>query len=302
MPTLKFQQFETTDRLLLSALLFEPDSKTKKAAIYLHGNGSSSVFGSVLRTNTMAKELNAKNIAFLAFNNRGAEFVRELDSASGEDFIYGSGFEIIKDCIKDIDGAVNHLESQGYNTFYLIGHSTGANKICVYNYYKPKNKIAKYALLAGGDDTGLYYKQLGPKPFSELLQLSRQQVKIGNGAILSSEALPFGEYMSYQSLNDILDPDGDYNDFPYYEHKNHLKLAKKELFREFKSIKKPSLVLYGSEDECCFGAKEAAEILKKETSNAALFDFQFIEGSDHGFHGHEEQMAKAIAKYFSKRD
>jgi len=37
-------QFSTTDHLLLPGLLYEPKQKTKKAAIFLHGNGSASVF------------------------------------------------------------------------------------------------------------------------------------------------------------------------------------------------------------------------------------------------------------------
>mgnify|MGYP001604750315 CR=1 FL=1 len=127
----KWVQFESTDKLLLPGMLFEPDSKTKKVAINLHGNGSSSVFYNFERTDSFAKELNKQNISFFTFNNRGAHYIKKLkiNNEEKEEIKIGTAFELIKDCIKDIDGAIELLKSLGYEEFYLIGHSTGANKI-----------------------------------------------------------------------------------------------------------------------------------------------------------------------------
>jgi len=299
----KLIKFETTDKLLLPGLLYEPDKKTKKAAFYLHGNGGSSIFDSVVRTNTLAKELNNRGIAFMPFDNRGAKLVNGLDSTDPRQEtkqMFGSGFEIIKDCQKDIDGAIAYLKTLGYETFYLIGQSTGANKGAVYNFYKPKNEVDKFVLTGPGDDTGLYYKMLGPKQFSDLLSEARNQTKVGNGAKLSSQALKFDEYMSFQSLYDTMNPDGDYNTYPFYEYKNNLDLSSKKLFQEFSSIKKPVLIVYGSEDEYCDGAKEAVEILKEKSGNPTLFESKIIAGADHGFHGFEKQIAQEIAKWLVK--
>lgn len=148
----KLIQFESTDNLLLPGLIFEPKNKTDKVAINLHGNGSSSVFYSFERADSFARHLNKKGIAFFTFNNRGAHYIKKLKiNKDGEEEIkIGTAFELIKDCVKDVDGAIEFLEKLGYKEFYLIGHSTGANKICVYNYYKPKNKVSKYVLLGGG--------------------------------------------------------------------------------------------------------------------------------------------------------
>ena len=48
---------------------------------------------------------------------------------------FGMAYEKIKECIEDIDGAISFLKKHGYRKFYLAGASTGANKICVYNFY-----------------------------------------------------------------------------------------------------------------------------------------------------------------------
>ena len=50
---------------------------------------------------------------------------------------------------------------------------------------------------------------------------------------------------------------------------------KKELFREFKQIDKPTLVVYGEYDEYCFGAHNAVNILKKESYNKNNFEYIF---------------------------
>ena len=89
--------------------------------------------------------------------------------------------EKIKDCVLDIDGAVKFLQKLGYKEFYLAGSSTGANKICVYNHYKPKNIFKKYILICGGDDTGIYYSALGNKKFFKILNESKAKIKKGLG-------------------------------------------------------------------------------------------------------------------------
>lgn len=217
----------------------------------------------------------------------------------------GTALELIKDCSKDIDGAINFLEEFGYKTFYLMGVSTGANKIVVYHYYKsfgkaqdkPKNKIAKYILLSGGDDTGLYYQMFGKNKFIKLLKKCLEKIQSKKGSNLISKYLD-GGLISYQSLYDTINPDGDYNIFPFNEYVNNLKLSKKKLFKEYKTIDKPTLVIYGENDEYCYGdVPRCVSILKKECPNSKLFTFKIIKGADHGFNGKEKQLAEIIANW-----
>lgn len=300
----KLVRFESTDKLLLPGMLFEPKTKTSKVAINLHGNGSSSVFYSFERAESMARNLNEKSISFFTFNNRGAHYIKKLkiNNEKKEEIKIGTAFELIRDCIKDIDGAINFLEQLGYNEFYLIGHSTGANKICVYNYYRPNNKIFRYVLLGGGDDTGIYYNQIGSKDkFEKYLDKAKKQVDKGNGRKLVPKYM--ADYIfSYQSFYDTCNPDGDYNTFPFNEYINNLKLSTKPLFKEYKSIKKPTLVIYGENDEYCWGdVRRIMDILKNETPNKSQFDFKIMEGADHGFDGYEEELSGLVARWLSEK-
>src|SRR3989338_3220498 len=130
-----FVQFITVDDLLLPGLLFKSGS-SKKVAINLHGNGSSSIFYDL--NYLWQQQLVKSGIDVLMFNNRGAHIIKKFSKVIDGEKVripYGTAYEKIKDCVIDINAAIGFLKKQGYSEFYLIGHSTGANKICVYDHY-----------------------------------------------------------------------------------------------------------------------------------------------------------------------
>ncbi|MBU6447923.1 hypothetical protein KGQ24_03745, partial [Patescibacteria group bacterium] len=103
---------------------------------------------------------------------------------------------------------------------------------------------------------------------------------------------------SYQGIYDILNPDGDYNTFPYNEYFKKLKLSNKPLFRHFKSIKKPSFVVYGSKDEYSYGkVPQIVSLLKQQCTAPDKFKFSIIKGADHGFTGKERELAEQIVEW-----
>ncbi|MBI1961538.1 MAG: alpha/beta hydrolase [Parcubacteria group bacterium] len=289
-------QVKTTDGLTLPGILYKA-KRSKKVAIHLHGNGSSSVFYYDDRQDELVKALARRGISLLLFNNRGAHYVKHLNvvkKGRSTRKRFGMAYEKIKDCIPDIDGAISFLRKHGFRTFYLIGESTGANKICVYHYYKPRNKVSKYVLLAGGDDTGIYYDMLGNAMFRKLLRAAKQKIKQRKGGEIIKELLP-DVIFSYQGFYDIANPDGDYNVFPFLEVIKKLKLSKKPLFRHYRSLTKPTLVLYGGKDEHAWGSvSRVMRLLKERKPN---FEYGIIPGADHSFTEHQTELAKRIAQW-----
>lgn len=296
--------FLSTDNLRLPGLLYEPEIKTKQAAIFLHGCGSSSIFYKP-EMNIFADIFTRHNIAFFPFNNRGAHLIKTLKQESGneeseaERITAGTYYEIISDCTKDIDGAIHFLRGQGFETFYLIGHSTGANKIAVYHYNNTKNPISKYILLAGGDDTGLTYEMMGEKRFKQALTRCEKELRNGNG----DKPVPkyiYPEPYSFRALYDVINPEGDYNTFPFYEYLNNQKLSAKPLFREYQSINKPVLVVYGEHDEFCYGNVPACiEALKEHTKSQTDAAFEIIPETGHGFDGKEKELGGLMARWLT---
>lgn len=293
---LKLIQIKTEDGPILPGLLYKA-SRSKKVAIHLHGNGSTSVFYHDDQRDEQVKALNGKGISFLLFNNRGAHYIKKLDvidRGKKKRKRFGMAYERIKDCLKDIDGAIKHLEKLGYQEFYLIGESTGANKICVYHYYRPKNKVSKYVLLGGGDDTGIYYNMLGRKKFFRLLKESKGKIKKRKGEEIITDLLP-KEIFAYIGFYDIANPDGDYNVFPFLEVIKNLKLSKKPLFRHFKSLNKPTLVIYGEKDEYAWGnVPKIVNILKEQKPE---LDYKIIKGADHGINNKQKELSRIISNW-----
>ncbi|MDO8495650.1 MAG: DUF1749 domain-containing protein [bacterium] len=294
----EFIEIKTKDGLILPGLLYRA-KRAQAAAIYLHGNGSSSVFYGESGNHPLAAALNKNGISVLFFNNRGAHIIKKLNVKQKRKTIrkpYGMAYEKIKECVPDIDGAISFLRKRGYKKFYLIGASTGANKICVYSFYKKDNEISKYVLLCGADDTGIYYHALGKSNFWKLLAKSKRKIKTGRGEEIIPELLP--DIFSYLGFYDIANPNGDYNTFPFYEVIHKAKLSDKPLFRHFKSIKKPSLAVYGDQDEYAWGdVPRIVEILKRYQPK---FDYKIIKGADHGFKGREKQLANIVANWLVK--
>jgi len=293
----KLVEFKTEDGLNLPGLLYAVEG-SKKAMIHLHGNGSSSVFYDEGENRDLPNELNRKGISLLKFNNRGANIIKKFTIKKGETeerVPFGMAYELIKECVSDIDAAVLFLEKLGYKELYLAGTSTGANKICVYDHYKPKNPFKKYVLICGGDDTGIYNNLLGNDKFIKLLAKAKAKIDQGKGLEIATETLQIDEVFSYQGFYDIANPDGDYNCFPYSEAFGLAKLSKKPLFRYFKGIKKNSFVIYGEIDEYTWGnIKGVIETLKKFQPN---FDYKVIKGADHRFTGKRKELAEAISNW-----
>jgi Predicted hydrolases or acyltransferases (alpha/beta hydrolase superfamily) len=292
--------FDATDGISLSGLLYEPSRPKGRAAIWLHGNSGSSVFDSE-RTNRLGALFTRGGVALLAFDNRGSHFIRiakkRISATETERRLAGMTYELIRDCIADIDGAVRFLRKSGSSDITILGHSTGANKICVYGSLKPRNQINRYVLVAGGDDTGIYRNDLGPRRFDAMLAKSREMVNRGRGADLAPEntsAFP----ISYRSLYDTINPDGDYNVFPFREIVTGDRLSRHPLFRAFAALRKPTLVVYGSEEPYCFtDAWTALSILQDHVEGRNNFDFYVVEGADHGFHGYEDELVGAVLRW-----
>ncbi len=205
-------------------------------------------------------------------------------------------YEKIKECVPDIGGAVAFLRARGYRTFYLAGISTGANKICVYDHYKRRgNPFEGYILLSGGDDSGIYYHELGKKNFWKFLGAAKRMIRKGRGGEIIP-ALPIqNSLFSYQGFYDIANPDGDYNTFPFYDAMHGIRLSKRPLFRYFKELRKPSLVVYGDNDEYLWkDGHHAVAMLKKIRPDAA---YRVIDGADHVFSKHKKELARAIARW-----
>ena len=298
-PLCRVVRFAAGDGVELAGLLYEPKRATQRVAVFLHGTGGSSVFESK-RTNVLAEAFLAAGIAYFPFNNRGALVVRRLRSAMMKKSLAGgSAYERIRDCVFDIDGAIAELRRRGYRDITLIGHSTGANKIAVYDHYKPRNLAKRYVLLGGGDDTGTLYEPLGPRRFANALVKARAMIRARRGEEFVPRALS-PMLLSWQSFYDMANPDGDYNVFPFLEVMRDVRLGRKPRFRHLRAIRKPALLLYGEHDEYAYGdVRRCVAILAEAMREQPNAELAIVADADHGFGGKERELADAIVNWWT---
>jgi len=296
-------QFPNTQNVYLPGLLYEPENGSDKVLVYLHGNGSSGGFYSVELQNVFGKTLTDAGISYLTFTNTGGHLIQKFDRIIGEQkdrMTAGVAYELIKDCIADIDGAINFVKGRCYRHIYLIGASTGANKICVYDFYKKNNSVKKYVLESGGDDSGLHYHAVGARKFQLALKKCKDVIKSGKGRNLVPKYL-YSSPISYQSLYDQINPDGNYNVFPFYWQLNKIKIMKKEPWREIKGIVKPTLIVYGSSDEYCYGkVDDCIDLIKQATAGKKNFRFEMIAGADHAYFGKRKELVEKVIEFLQE--
>ncbi len=298
-PLTRLVRFSATDGVDLTGLLYEP-RKPRGVVVYLHGTGGSSVFDSK-RTNLLAAELLDRDLAFFPFNNRGAHLIRRLRLRRGtksKSIGGGMAYERVRDCIFDIDGALRFLRARGFREIHLAGHSTGANKIAVYDHYKPRNGVRRYVLLAGGDDVGLMHEQLGARRFRAALAKARERRRSEELVPPSISKSP----MSWASLFDMINPDGDYNVFPFLEAMGRIKLSRRPLFRHLKTMRKPALSIYGDRDEYCFGnVSGCVAAMSDALGPKPNHEIVIVADADHGFSGKEAELGKVMADWLTLR-
>jgi pimeloyl-ACP methyl ester carboxylesterase len=307
MSKLQLVRFTSSDTLLLPGLLYTPEQPTDEVALWLHGMGDNGIFYSPLLVNALGHSLTAHNIALFAFNNRGAHNMKILkidDKSLPEDersYLGGTYYEKIADCVYDINGAVAYLKTRGFSKFSLMGHSTGANKICAYHMRVKQNPFRKYLLAGPGDDSGLLYIELGEKKFWKALALAKKFLAVNQPMHIMPKVSGMHPF-SAQAAADILDPDGPYNTFPFYE-ATKKRLGHKPLFQEFKKIDRQTLIIFGQEDEYTLttagGANSALRILREKMPKVtqAKSEFKLIEQSDHSFHGAETEFAETVTAW-----
>ncbi|MDQ3282259.1 MAG: DUF1749 domain-containing protein [Acidobacteriota bacterium] len=293
-PLCRLVRFDATDDVPLAGLLFEPKRATDRAILFLHGTGGSSVFESK-RTNRLAEVLTRAGIAYFPFNNRGAQVMRRAGAKMG-----GASYELIRECVFDIDGAVRELRGRGYRDITLVGHSTGANKIAVYDFYKERVPVQRYVLLGGGDDTGMLYEQLGARRFTAALAKAKEMLRAKRGEELVPRAISQMP-MSWAAFYDMANPDGDYNVFPFLETARGIRLSRKPRFRHVQGIRKPTFVLYGENDEYAYGkdVRRCVAMLDEAFGAKPNFELAIMREADHGFSGREEELGTLLAEWIA---
>lgn len=287
-------QIVTKDKILLEGLFFGPKRKGNAAAVWVSGlTGRFSA--SPQRTLTLAKILNAKGIAFAVFDHRGYGVVNSLKRKTGKKTKYifgGTTFERFDHCVYDIDAVIRFLRRSGYKKVFLLGHSTGANKIAYYSWKTKGRGIAGLTLLGPLSDIPIFKKQLGKK-YNTAVKWAQTMIKKGKRNTL----LPFSyvdrAFWSAERFLSITKEGGKEDTFSYYDPKRK--------FYWTRNLRVPVLVLIGSKEQ--YADRPVREIMGafKKNIPEKFFTGKIVAGADHGFKGKEKELAQIIKDWILKQ-
>lgn len=187
------------------------------------------------------------------------------------------------DAIAEVGVWMDWLKQQGVKKVSVMGHSRGGNQIAWYVSEKDSDAINKVILLAPAtseQQSGKEYQEKYGKPLNSVLKNAKEMVKAGKG----KELMKNTDFIYCEKSQVTAEAFVDYYDVkPKFDTPTVLK-----------SIKKPTLVIVGSEDTVVPELPKRLEAIKGQ-KNVTITT---IDGGDHFFVDlANEDVAAAVAKF-----
>jgi pimeloyl-ACP methyl ester carboxylesterase len=284
-------QIVTPKQYLLDGLWFGSD-RPKTAIIFVHGLGSSA-----FAHHDYLTPLVARRVAVLFFSNRGHDGVAGVKRAkrsAKKGYVYeqaGVAHEVFTECVDDIQGAVNLSLNKGAKRIYLVGHSTGCQKIAYYLGQSGKQRrIAGAVLLCPiSDYAGAKHENDEKRKKAEIVArrlVRRKKAHELLPANIWSAALDAQRFLSLYALD-----------------------SKEEIFtyaqpgkvpRTLQKVKIPLLVVFAGRDEYRDRATRAIADWFRENLRSQESDIAIVPGARHGFSGYQAKVAGLVRRWLAK--
>lgn len=286
------EQITTKDGLLLQGIVAEPQQSNGKAIVWIHGL-TSTFYNNVAMINSLATYSREKSIAMTAFNTRGHDMItgiKKIDPQVPKGYTHvmgGAGYERFTDCVEDIDSMVNFLVGKGYYRIYLMGHSTGANKVCYYASVHDRKELAG-VILAGPISDRLNPDEDQEQTANNIRVMEEKiEQEIGNELLIGLTFFPITakRYVSLRAPL-TLEDQFDYGD-------------DKPKMTHYSQIKKRLLTVFAEKDEYADRPIEAIRKVFDEKAGSAQYQSIIIPDSLHSFGGKEEEVSKKIIEWIS---
>jgi len=289
---LSFHRIYTKDNLELCGLLYQPERKTKIAVLHIHGMGGNFYENKFL--DNLVKTLTDNNIAFCVFNNRGAEFIKDIFKKSKKKELWvriGNSREKFEDCLKDIRACIEFLEEHDFGIIHLSGHSLGCSKVVYYLGETKDKRIKSLILISPSDMIGLVKadKEFAHR-YKDDIATARRMVGRGKG----DEFMPRMVWDDYpitaKTYLNIFDDNSKTAIFNFHNPKDKFKIISQ--------IKHPILTMVGTKDDILFmPLNRMIRILKEKASSSKKLEIKIVKNATHSWRGNEQKLANGILSW-----
>jgi len=289
----------TPKKYVLDGLWFGAARPTT-GIIFVHGLG-----GNAFSHHDYLEKLANRDTAVLYFSNRGHDTVagvKRRKPSARKGYVYesaGVAHEIFTDCADDLQGAVDLLRKRGAKRIYLVGHSTGCQKIAWY--LSRPGKQSRIANRFAGQIKGAVLLC----PISDFASAThydepkRRKAEIAARKLVRRgkphELLPANLWrgtVDAQRFLSLYTPDSKEEIFTYAQ--------PQKIPRALRKLKIPLLVIFAGDDE--YRDRPTDEIAAWFCNNlrSRSSAIEIIPGASHSFHGKESGLAKSISRWLAE--
>lgn len=284
-------QITTKDALVHHGAYFAPSNPGKKAILWIHGL-TGRFYSDPKLLNLFSEACDKQGMGLAAFNNRGHDYItsaHRLDSNDTKGYVYeniGASVEKFTDSVADIDASISFLHDKGFTEIILVGHSTGANKVCYYAGTVGDPRVAGVVLAGPMSDRYSVTDEVTHENHKAIME---QKIKDGKGdeILIGFDFLPLTPHR-WMSLMTKGSPEDVFN---YRDEKGALST--------FEQITMPLCVMFAGSDE--HADRPIPEIKRAFDSHSRSRHYQSmaIADCDHGFTGKEQVFVSAVVDWTS---
>ncbi len=267
------------DGFRLDGVLIEPRGVEIKpsAVVWVHGLYSAFYHSPGVE---IGRALAARGYGSVIGNTRGHDFGAAI---VGSDYLprcAGGGWETYSESPRDIAGWIDFAVGAGFERMILVGHSLGARKATYYQSERQDSRV--HALVVASP--GMAFLDEPDEKFEEVLERARRMVAEGRGRELVGWP-PLGCSISAATL---VEGEGEFQNIFFTRDNSPTALSR---------VRCPMLALYGSEEKTAERIRIAFETIRRNAVASARVDSIIIEGADHIYSDHEEEVARQIARW-----
>lgn len=262
--------FKTVDNERLHGALLRPKDPSDLALILVHGVAMNFYLPPMF---TFGQELSKRGHHSFVINTRGHDWISRAGNLTK---FGGSAYEMLEDCVPDLNGAIDFLRHRHYRRFVLIGHSLGAIKSIIYQGTQQRKDIV--SIISCSAPKQFYSERVERQPiFRELIAQAERMVEEGSAEALMSVnvgATP-GIFTARTHLN------------------KYGKDDRNDCRPHAKNVGCPLLAIAGGAEPAFFH-EYAKEIVAAAGGKSR---YEHVDGANHFYNRHTAQMVEVIDRW-----
>lgn len=228
---------------------------------------------------TIGRDLAGRGFRFVTGDNRGHHVGVGIGSKDGQLVLGGGWWELCEESSRDIAAWIAFAARLGAEGVVLVGQSLGGLKVLAYQAEHQNPRVR--GLVAASPAVHLRHRMLGAP--AELRGLAERMVAEGRGQdLMPWGQLPGGLNASAGTFLAWLRPELDV-------------IGLDDPNPAVSRIRCPLLAFAGSEREALSAAD--LETIRRKATAAPHVDTHVFQGADHGYHGHELEVAAFLAEW-----